>query len=327
MSLYINPRDSAQRWVIFGSSGFVGRHLSAELESQKARVVRLRAPRLEAPGGLLLPDYVARLAMFKKEVEELSEQLLPGDIVINAAGLAEPGSAATPQLFGANALLPGVLALAAKKSRVLHYVHLSSAAVQGNASVLDASPTTHPFSPYSRSKALGESVVSAVSGNLATTIVRATSVQGSDRKTTKNLQAVARSPFACVAAPGTQPTSVSSIDGLVDFVIRTAFSPDGLLRIQLQPWEGGTVSSVLAAASGGKQPLVLPAGLCRSVLFVGRNLSRVLGGQLSGHIRRLELMWFGQAQDGTLSANCGMTDSLVRALSGSSIREPNWRDS
>lgn len=260
------------------------------------------------------------------EIEEISEQLLPGDIVINAAGLAEPNSAATPQLFGANALLPGVLALAANKARALHYVHLSSAAVQGHASVLDSSPTTRPFSPYSQSKALGESVVSAVSGNIATTIVRATSVQGSDRQTTKNLRALARSPIASVAAPGTQPTSVSSIDGLVNFVISTASNPDCSFRILLQPWEGGTVSSVLATASGGKQPIVLPTALCWSALSTGQRLSRILGGRLAGHIRRLELMWFGQSQDGISSANCEMTESLARALSGNTVREPKWKD-
>lgn len=321
MNAHHASRDSNPRWVIFGSSGFVGRHLCAELESRKARVVRRRAPRLEAPPALAPSDYAAMATVLKEEIEALSEKLLPGDIVINAAGLAEPGSAATTQLFGANALLPGVLALAAKNAGVLHYVHVSSAAVLGSANILNAARATNPFSPYSKSKALGETVVAAVSGNLPTSVVRATSVQGSDRKTTKNLQALARSPLASVAAPGTQPTSVSSIDGLVDFVIVTAANPASLYRIVLQPWEGGTVSSVLVAASGGKRPIVLPAVLCRAVVLVGRTISRGLGGFLSGHIRRLELMWFGQSQEDT-HMNVGvMTDSLVRALSASSGEE------
>jgi hypothetical protein len=212
---------------------------------------------------------------------------------------------------------------------VKHYLHLSSAAVQGNVSVLDATSNTHPFSPYSKSKALGESVVSGVSQQLAITIVRATSVQGPDRKTTKNLQKLARSPLASVAKPGTQPTSVSSIYGLVNFVIDTALDPSCQVSIVLQPWEGGTVSSVLELASGGKRPMYLPAMLCRFIIWAGRAVSRFLGGRYPGHIRRLELMWFGQSQEVTpeqTSHGGGVAESLIRALTTTSNIASSRRD-
>lgn len=310
--------NDRRRWVVFGASGFVGGNLVRALEDRHVRVLRVPAPRVEINGSLSVEQLLRVLPRYQREIDAVAMQLLPDDIVVNAAGIAEPDSPGTERLFGANALLPGILAAAANKGRAKHFIHLSSAAVQGNARVLDTAAATRPFSPYSASKALGESLVRGLPLDIAATILRATSVQGRDRKTTRNLQSLARSPLASVAAPGTQPTSVSSISGLLEYIIRSADAPKGSLTIDLQPWEGGTVSSVLTMASGGKPPLVLPAALCRIVIAGGRVVSSALGGRIAGHVRRLELMWFGQAQDSSCRqlVNSGfMSAGLSYALS------------
>ena len=143
---------------------------------------------------------------------------------MNAAGLVSPDSAADDALFGANVLLPLVILRAAERAQAARVIHLSSAAVQGRRGVLDESAATSPFSPYSRSKALGEaallSYVAKVAGvqSPEVVIVRATSVQGVGRATTRQLRRLARSPMASVARPGDRPTVVSSLQGLVEFV-------------------------------------------------------------------------------------------------------------
>lgn len=317
------PEDSllTERWVVFGASGFVGGAIFRALEIRGTTPSSLQAPRLEAKCGSSSADLVAMLAELQDEIEGIAGHLRSGDIVINAAGLAEPDSPATTALFGANALLPLVLAEAASRAQVRHFLHLSSAAVQGNAKILDTNPHTAAFSAYSQSKSVGESVLLSMSStSMGITVVRATSVQGPNRSTTQMLQRIASSRLASVAHPGTQPTSVSSIYGLVDFVLATAKSPQELPQIALQPWEGGTVKSVLELAGGGKKPVVLPTSLCLIIIACGRAASRLLGGRFTGHVRRLELMWFGQAQEsGQYDSNAekGPSDNLIRVLSPS----------
>ncbi|MDF9279397.1 NAD-dependent epimerase/dehydratase family protein, partial [Arthrobacter sp. EH-1B-1] len=174
-------------------------------------------------------------------------------------------------------------------------VHLSSAAVQGHRPVLDESPDTAPFSPYSRSKALGEQALGlGPFGTLEIVSVRATSVQGLERPTTTALARLAASPLASVASPGTAPSPVSSVDALAELVRTVGLHQGQLPEVVLQPWEGMTVRTVLEATGG--TPLVLPAFLCRLILRTGYGVSALLKERLHGSIRRVELMWFGQDQ-------------------------------
>jgi hypothetical protein len=234
----------------------------------------------------------------------LARSFLNCDVVVNAAGLATPGAPSSAELFGANAVLPLVIARAAERSAARRFVHLSSAAVQGNRAVLDESHEVSPFSPYSMSKSLGEQALAAWNERNQTSVsivtVRATSVQGEGRPTTIRLRRLAKLPIASVAAPGTQPTPVSSAKGLATFVGLVGAYQGKVPTIVLQPWEGMTTESVLRLASGRK-PLVLPASLCRLAIRIGYTLGRATGGRLNGAVRRLELMWFGQAQDAAWS--------------------------
>ncbi len=287
------------RWLVLGASGFVGGAIAAELRARGANVVTMAAPRLNSSATTADAIVVAANSpLISAARTELGRAFADIDVVINAAGLATPGDGESPALTGANALLPAVTALAAHDAGVGRVVHLSSASVQGHRRVIDESAQRAPFSAYSRSKALGEEALELLLASAAPTsvvTVRATSVQGTSRRTTLSLIKVAGSPIASVAAPGTAPTPVSSIDALAWFVVETGQHAGDIPALVLQPWEGLSVSDVLTAA-GGRAPRRLPRWLCRSVLATGYFTSRLLRERLHGPIRRVELMWFGQEQ-------------------------------
>lgn len=292
------PGFAPTRWAVLGASGFVGSALVAHLRSLGYEVEEVPAPRLALEPASDDGNAVASMASTHAETQVLSSALHGVDVVVNAAGLATPDAPPSDLLYGANALLPALLITAAKRAGVRRAIHLSSAAVQGRREVLDATAEVSPFSPYSRSKALGEWAFFAAAGPDPGTdaiVLRATSVQGPGRGTTASLRRVANSRFASVAGAGTRPTVVSSINGLVDSISRASLSTQPLRRIVLQPWEGYSVSDVLRAA-GGREPQHLPRLLCRTVLFCARSVGRVVP-EVAGAARRLELMWFGQRQD------------------------------
>jgi dTDP-4-dehydrorhamnose reductase len=280
---------------VFGSHGFVGGGIVAELAGRGLDHACVPAERLTTAAR----DAAGILAEAEGSgiVPHVAGLLPPGAIVVNAAGLAAPDSPDDDALYGANALWPAVLALACARAGASRLVHLSSAAVQGDRAVLDESWETAPFSPYSRSKALGEEALRALEDGLPAgllSIVRATSVQGPGRRTTAALARVARSPLASVAGEGDAPSPASSLGALAQFTVDVGLAaPDR--TVLLQPWEGLTVRSVLAAA-GGREPARLPAWACRAAVRAGYALSRLAGGRFHGAVRRVEVMWFGQAQ-------------------------------
>lgn len=281
-------------WAVVGASGFVGTAVLKALNEAGREARPVRAPRVrswaEAPSEVL-----AEAALQTAVVDRLAQELKGSTVVVNAAGAATPRSAASPNLTGANALLPVLIARACAAAGVSRLVHLSSAAVQGHRPVLDESPDTAPFSPYSRSKALGEQALGLIpSGPPEIVSVRATSVQGIERPTTAALARLAASPLASVASPGTAPSPVSSVDSLAELVLAVGRHDGPVPRIVLQPWEGMTVRTVLEATGG--TPLVLPAPVCRLVLRTGYAVSGLMRERLHGSIRRIELMWFGQDQ-------------------------------
>ncbi|HWK76517.1 NAD-dependent epimerase/dehydratase family protein [Microbacterium sp.] len=285
-----------KRWIVLGASGFVGSAVADHLVAAGHDVVRLTAPRLALmPETAANPISVER-ALNSDDFDALVRAFEGSDVVINAAGRATPDSPADADLYGANALLPAFVARAASSAGVARAIHLSSAAVQGRRSTLDESLDTSPFSPYSHSKALGERLFlsfGSPDGETDHVVIRATSVQGPGRATTESFRHIARSFVASVAAPGNQPTVVSSIDGLVDFVTRVGGSSGPLGPIMLQPWEGHSAYDVLSAAGGS--PRILPRWICTMVLVVVRGLGRVIP-EVAGAGRRLELMWLGQDQ-------------------------------
>ena len=292
-------------WVVLGASGFVGSALVAALRAAGETVHPLPAPRL-ASRHRDASDLVGE-ARTHPAVPALAAALAGADVVVLAAGSATPDAPEDGVLVGANALLPGVVALACQTARVPRMVHLSSAAVQGRAAVLDESGRTQPFSPYSRSKALGEEVLDQLRPTCRTdlVVVRATSVQGAGRPTTANLQRVARSRLASVAGAGTRPSPVSSVGGLAAFVHHVGRHPAPVPPVVLQPWAGLTAGEVLRLA-GGREPQHLPAAVCRVLVALGYRLSPLVRGRLDGPVRRVEAMWFGQEVDDAWARQRGL---------------------
>ena len=284
----------SEPWGVLGSGGFVGSAIVRELHRRGVRVRKIHAPRLEADPRATAAE-LAEHARRGSTANELARQLKGVRIVVNAAGLASPSSPPTPELFGANALLPAVVAEAARIAGVARTIHVSSAAVQGRRRVLDETSEVEPFSPYSRSKSVGEQVLERerpAAGERV--IVRATSVQGEGRPTTERLRKFGSGPFASVAAPGTRPTPVSSVFALAELVVAVGAFPGPVAPIVLQPWEGLTTADVMAAASG-RAPRLLPTWFC-SLAVGGGYLAARIFPRLGGLIRRLELLWWGQSQ-------------------------------
>lgn len=295
------------RVAVLGARGFIGQALVDRLARESTPVVTVVAPRLRSTAA----DVDAVLADARSETEALTTltQRFDGiDVVINAAGLAAPDGAARDRMTGANAVLPVVAALAARRAGVGRFVQLSSAAVQGDRPRLDESDDLAPFSAYSRSKALAERALRRVAGDGAVegiVIIRATSVQGPGRPTTAALARVARSPLASIAGGQPRTTPVVSVRHLTGFVLTVARWAGPLPPVVLQPGEGLRTDEVLRLA-GGREPRRVPAPLCRAAVRAGYLASCVAGDRLRGAVRRVELMWFGQEEDAAWARENGV---------------------
>lgn len=277
---------------VLGASGFVGRAVVDALGRREAMVQRVRAPRLSsdarAPGPLRaeLRD-PARV----REVEALRRQLADCSVVVNAAGLATAAAGDDDDLVGADALLPAVLAAATPSHARL--IHVSSAAVQGRRDVLDESPETQPFSPYSAAKAWGEELVRERDGD--TVCFRPTSVHGRDRAVTRALARALRSPLASVAGAGDRPTPQVLVTNVADAISYVATTDENPSPVVLQPWEGLTTAD-LVRLLGGREPRHIPEPVARAVVRSGY-LGARRSGRAAGIARRVEMMWFGQRQE------------------------------
>lgn len=346
-------------WAVLGSTGFVGTGIVEALTRSRVQDLRrVRAPRLVLNPQARIADVLQAAsedAEIQQSVTDLMRDLDGADIVINAAGLANPNDRASPGLFGANALLPVVVAEACARAGVRRVLHLSSAAVQGRRHELDETDYVEPFSAYSESKALGEQALrswvqqhakGAAGPDRTPSVVtlRATSVQGPGRGTSAGLSRIASSRLSSVAAPGTQPSVVSSLAGLCGFVLAVGTYPGDLPPILLQPWEGGTVSDVLALSGDGRDPVILPAPLARAGVGALYAMGRLLP-RLRGLARRLEVMWFGQRQVRGWASRHGLAsgedsspagdvrhgpqsrpgpgEHLIRTLSGAQVGSPS----
>ncbi|MFI7483239.1 NAD-dependent epimerase/dehydratase family protein [Kocuria sp. M1R5S2] len=288
-------------WAVLGATGFVGSATVARLQADGQTVVPVSAPRL-ASGAHTVHHLLQQAGRLESVIDYLAESFAGAHVVVNAAGLAAPDQTHEESLIGANALLPVLVALAARRTSVRRVVHISSAAVQGDVDVLDETPTVRPFSPYSFSKALGESALLKLRRDWtdeqrvpALTVLRGTSVQGSGRRTTARLARFASSPLSSVAGDGTAHTPVTSVHALAEFVSRLGRHPEPLPPVVLQPWEGATTASILRDA-GRREPHHLPGPLCRLVVDTGFALSALAGHRWHGLFRRLEVTWFGQRQ-------------------------------
>lgn len=300
---------STHRTVVLGASGFVG---SAILRALRQRpdttVVGCPAPRLTSSART-----VAALAAEAAESSaggHLGAAFTGADVVVNAAGIADAAMTDLDRLTGANALLPLAALLAADAAGVPRFVHVSSTAVQGRLEPLDESPRRQPCSAYAASKGLGEESLLAARVSSRLVVYRPTSVHGTGRGVTRRLAALARSPISSVAGVGTRPTPQVLVDNVAAAVAHLCFA-ERPARIVLHPWEGLTTGEVMTIFGAGRHPLHLPERLARlTVRCADAGLGRVLGRR--AEVRRVEMLWFGQAQAGSWLTGDGWRPPIGR---------------
>ena len=303
------------RVAVVGASGFVGSAVCDALIRRGHDVVRLKAPRIDTSANIT--DNNAALTSIRQELANCVS-------LVNAAGVSEATGTNSNEMTAANGTLPGVIGRACADAGV-RFIHVSSAAVQGRKEVLDADPSTMPFSAYSNSKALGES--NALNYG-QTCVYRPPGVHGADRAVTQTIAKLARSRLSSVAGDGSRNTAQALIGNVADAIAFLATCDEPPPPIVSHPSEGLTTASLLEAL-GGKTPARIPTTFARGLVSAAFVAGRTRGA-LTGHARRLEMLWLGQGQSESWLTTAGWSpphhrDSwreLGRALAG----DTDWKD-
>jgi nucleoside-diphosphate-sugar epimerase len=235
----------------------------------------------------------------------LETELHGVDVLVNAAGMAEPESEDFQPLFDANAVLPGVAAELASRAGVRRLVHISSAAVQGRRDPLDESDVLEPLTSYGRSKAAGELLLLRRLVELPPEVViyRPTSVQGSSRGLTRKLAAFAGLPVVPLVGGGRAEVPVCLSQNVAAAVVHlvSATRPPPIV---LQPSEGMTTKSLLDALGSRPRYLPVPGALGKAAVEAGYLLGR-RSSRIGALTRRLDLLVNGQRQQAEALAGMG----------------------
>lgn len=278
--------------VVLGGSGFVGARCLQELRAAGWEARSEPSPRLATAARR--PDELrATLAGEAEVVDALAEALDDADVVVNSGGMAISNAPASDELFGANALLPAVVSLAAGRAGARRVIHLSSISVQGRMDPLDESMRHNPNSPYSASRALGEQLLQGPE-HRHTVIFRLPGVHAAERSVTRKLNWIARSPLSCTAGPPPRPTPLMLLDNVAAALVFLAEYAGEVPLVVLPPADGVTTDGILELL-GGRKPRHIPVRVAAPVVSL-----LMLTGRRSPGVyalgRRLELLWFGQGQ-------------------------------
>lgn len=285
------------RILVVGSSGFVGTAVCMSLEARGHEAIRLRAPRIDS--ATLQPESESSVANLRDHLDDCSA-------LVNAAGIPDSTGTKKAELLAANGILPGILAAECSR-RGVRFVHVSSAAVQGRRHTLDSSPETAPFSPYSESKARGESESLRYKSSI---VYRPPGVHGVDRGATRAIARLARSSFSSVAGNGSANSAQAIIGNVGDAIAFLTVCEETPPPIVAHPSEGVTTGSLLEDL-GGRRPLQLPKIVARGFVTAAFVLAR-MHPSLLGHARRLEMLWFGQRQSSSWLSDAGWIAELQR---------------
>lgn len=279
------------RVAVVGGSGFVGRSVIAQLAVRDVEAVAVPAPRLSCA-----PDSTATAWRDNTTTDQVATIFANFDIIINCAGDPDASSRDVPRLFGANGALPGVVAAAARRAGAHRFVHVSSAVVQGGAEILDASLQVNGHSVYARSKIAGERAVEAAESPPCTVIYRPASVHSPERRVTRSIQRLARSPLASVVGSGDDPTPQAHIDNvgnaIAELALHEANEPPAVV---IHPWEGWTTAELMRVFGDGREPVHIPGAMGPKLRYLLRTAVR--SPRLAPNARRVEMMWFGQRQE------------------------------
>ncbi len=279
------------RVVIFGH-GLVATAIRKALDDQGADVRQLHAPRLLLDPGTAAHDVAGRARAALDANQGLRQDLAHADVVINAAGLAEPGASASARLFGANALTPVVLALAATEAGVARFIQISSLAVVGDLSTVSDGSARSSHSPYAASKGLAEEALLQVTSQSRLVILRALSIHAPDRELTRRFLALVRKPWFVMTASGRSLSTLTTDGQLAQFVAHVVAYPGPVARQITQPPTGLTTFEV-ARLLRSRPPVRVPrAG--PQALVAGLSVAGALSPRLHVLSRRASVMWLGQ---------------------------------
>lgn len=291
---------------ITGAGGFIGTVVADAMRSADVEVVPVRSPRFRLRSGETAERFLRTWPdSHASRWGQLHGDMTDVDVLVNAAGIAAPESSDVEALDGANGLLPALLARAGSAAGIGRLIHVSSAAVQGDREPLDEAQVYEPFSPYSRSKVLGEKFLLEAGAELPVEVVihRSTSVQGAVRPITQRLVRLAGQRLVPLCGDGDAPlpiTLVENVAAAITFLATAADPP----RITLQPWEGMTARSLFEAFGDDPRFASLPAGAWRVGAKAASWRSPAVG-------RRIELLAFGQRQEAKVLPTMGFEPPLV----------------
>lgn len=266
--------------------------MAGAVRSPDMEVVPIRSPRLRLPSGETGEGFLRPWPGHQtSRWGELLDDMADLDVLVNAAGIAAPESSDVEALDGANGVLPALLARASAAVGVGRLVHVSSAAVQGDRERLDEGQVYEPFSPYSRSKVLGERLLLEAGAEVPIEVVihRPTSVQGATRSITQRLIRLAGQRVVPLCGGGHAPLPVTLVENVAAAIVFLAAAPDPP-PITLQPWEGMTARSLFGAFGNEPRFVSLPPAAWRAAAKAASWRSPAFG-------RRIELLGFGQRQE------------------------------
>ena len=230
--------------------------------------------------------------------------------LVNTTGLADSGRGDVGAMMAANGVLPGVLASACRVAGV-RLVHVSSAAVQGRASILDESTRVAPFSVYSASKVAGERAVLAIRDRGVCDVYRPPGVHAAHRSVTRAIGRVARSGLSCTTAPGSDNTAQALLGNVADAVAFLALTELAVPHIVAHPSEKLTTAELLTLL-GGHRPRLLPRPVTRAVVVTASAAGR-MSPRVAANARRLEVLWFGQDQATSWLSRAGWEAPISRS--------------
>jgi UDP-glucose 4-epimerase len=283
---------------IIGASGFIGASIANHLERHSLRARRLAAPRLEWSNALPSLTDTIKPTYPTSVVDALAVQLEKSELVINAAGIANADAPLDRGLLGANAMLPAVIAKAARLAEVRRFVHISSIAVQGSG-LLDESDRYAPTSPYALSRAIGEIAVTR-KPYLETIVFRPTSVHGPGRPITRRLVKLAQSRFSAVIGDGRSPSPQVLVEEVAEAIAFTALHGGPVPTFVLQPHNGMTTGSILRVL-GNREPHSLPRLPTEATINALLHATK-FHARAHGHVRRIDMLLRGRRQlDGWLT--------------------------
>ncbi|MDH3732984.1 MAG: NAD-dependent epimerase/dehydratase family protein [Gemmatimonadota bacterium] len=238
------------RVFLTGGTGFLGSHLAAALSAEGHEVVA--SVRATSDTRWLDPLEVetAVVDLASADVTTLAQALDRCDAVLHCGGLTRAKNEAG--FMAVNALGSERLARAAVEAGARRFVFVSSLAARG------PDEASGPISPYGRSKAEGERLISALAGDLDVVIVRPGGVYGPHDSDLFPLFEMARKGLIVVPR-SSQPLQPVFVDDAVSATIGAlAATPTGeplpIAHPALHPW--ASLAEALESAVGRSSRII-----------------------------------------------------------------------